>query len=140
MKSKLPWILVAASLAFNVLFMVGFLQARSDAAMLRTSRGRLELMGRRLDLDEQQRQAFDQFLDKRERLRKGRAPQINALLAEIIKDKPDKKTFEEFVLGRAAGEHRLAKLGLWQEFVAVLRPQQRERLVELIKKRRSASK
>ena len=140
MKSRLPWLLAAASLAFNVLFILGFVQARSDVAKSETFSGRMELMARKLDLDQQQRQAFDQFLHKMQLLRKDRTPQTDALFAEIIKGKPDKKVIEEFVLGKATGEHRLAKFELWQEFIAALRPEQRERFVELIKKRRSASK
>ena len=141
MKSRLPWVVVAASLAFNVLFMVGFLRARKDVAKEpRTSRDRFKRIADKLDLDERQWQAVEQFLDKKEQLRKDRAPQRDALLAEIVKENPDTKALEEFVLGKAAGDYRLARLALMQEFIAVLRPQQRERYVELIRKRRSASK
>ena len=140
MKSRLPWILVLASLTFNVLFVAGFVGARSDAAKPRNYRDRFKRIAEKLDLDEQQWQAVEQFLDKRAKLRKDRAPQRDALLAEIVKEKPDKKALEESVLGEAARDYRLARLALMQEFIAVLRPQQREKYVELIRKRRSASR
>ena len=135
MRNRLPWILVAVCLAFNVFFTVGFLRARSRMAKARTFRGRAELMARRLELDQQQRQAFERLLDEMEQLRKARTPRRDALLAEIVKDEPDEQVLETFVSGDAAIRHRRAKLALMRKFIALLRPEQRERFEEMVKER-----
>lgn len=139
MKAKLPWILLAVSLAFNVFFAVGYFQAKGRMAKRRTFKGRARIIARKLNLDDHQQQAFESFLGEFDQLRKDRAPQRDAFMAELIKDKPDEKLLEEHVAGEAARKRRLAKLALRRKFIGLLTPQQREQFVQLVKKRRSSS-
>jgi hypothetical protein len=135
----LPWILLAASLAFNVFFAAGYVRAKGRMQRVRTFRGRAEMLAKRLQLDERQMQVFQELLAEVEQLRKDRAPQREAFLAEIIKDRPDEKLLEDFVAGQSASKHRLTRLGLMRRFMGLLRPQQREKFAEMVKKRSSSS-
>ena len=139
MRTKLILILLAVSLTFNVFFALGFLGAKNKMARSRTFRGRAELIAKRLDLDEQQWQSFEQLLDEMEQLRKANTPRRDALLAEIVKNNPDEKVLEELVSGDAAEDYRKGRLALIRKFTAMLHPEQREKFIEMVKKRSSAS-
>lgn len=139
MKAKVPWILLAVSLAFNVFFAVGYVQAKNRMAKRRGFKGRARIMASKLGLDDRQQQAFESILGEFDQLRKNRAPQWDAFMAELIKDKPDEKLLEEFMAGEAATKRRLASLAMWRKFINLLRPEQREMYVQLMKKRRSSS-
>ena len=139
MKAKAPWILLAVSLAFNVFFAVGYGQAKGRMAKSRGFKGRIRIIARKLNLDDRQQQAFESILGEFDQLRKDRAPQRDAFMAEMIKDKPDEKLLEEFMAGEAATTRRLANLALMRKFIGMLTPQQREQYVQLAKKRRSSS-
>ena len=139
MKTKVPWILLAVSLAFNVFFAAGYVRAKDRMAKRRTFKGRARIMARKLKLDDRQLEAFEQLLSEYGQLRKNRAPQREAFMAELIKAKPDEKLLEEHVAGEAARKRRLAKLALMRKFIGLLTPQQREQFVQSVKKRRSSS-
>lgn len=139
MKTKLPWILLLISVAFNAFFAVGFLEAKSGMSKAHSLEGRAELLAKRLKLDDQQRKAMEGLVEEARRLRKARAPRRDALLAEIMKDKPDEKALEDLVNGAAANKHRLDRLALIRKMIDLLRPEQRDKWVDLIKKRTSAS-
>ena len=139
MKAKAPWILLAVSLAFNVFFTVGYVRAKGRMAKCRGFKGRARIIARKLKLDDRRQQEFENVLGEFDQLRKDRAPQRDAFMAELIKDKPDEKVLEEFMAGEAATTRRLAKLALMRKFIGLLSPQQREQYVQLIKKRRSSS-
>jgi Spy/CpxP family protein refolding chaperone len=139
MKAKVPWVLLAVSLAFNVFFAVGYVQAKGRMAKRRGFKGRARIIARKLKLDDRQQQAFESILGEFDQLRKDRAPQWDAFMAELIKDKPDEKLLEELVAGEAATKRRLAYLALRRKFIGLLTPQQREQYVQLVKKRSSSS-
>ena len=140
MKRTLPWILLAISLAFNIFFAVGFLRARSRMQRARTFRGRAEIIAKRLQLDDRQLEVFEGLLGEYEQLRKERAPERDLFLAEIVKDKPDEKVLEDFVAGDSVKQHRLARLAVMRRFVGLLRPEQREKFIEIVKGPTSASR
>ena len=140
MKAKLPWILLAVSFAFNAFFAIGFLHAGGEMKRKKTFRARAEFVAKKLDLDDQQRKLFEDSLDKIEQLSRDRRSGLDAFLAELIKDEPDTKRLEDYVAGDSAKKYRLAKLAVMRKFIGILRPQQRQLLVELIKKRRSPRK
>jgi Spy/CpxP family protein refolding chaperone len=139
MKAKIPWILLAASLAFNVFFAGGYVHAKGRMAKSRGFKGRARVIARKLKLDDRQQQAFEGILGEFDQLRKDRAPERDAFMAELIKDEPDEKLLEEFMAGDSAKMRRLANLALMRKFIGLLTPQQREHYVQLIKKRRSSS-
>ena len=139
MKTKVPWVLLAVSLAFNVFFAVGYFQAKDRMAKRRGFKGRARIIARKLKLDDRQQQAFEGILGEFDQLRKDRVPHRDAFLAELIKDEPDEKVLEEFKVGEAAKTRRLANLALTRKFIGLLTLQQREQYVQSVKKRRSSS-
>ena len=140
MKAKLPWILLAISLAFNALFTVGYFQARKQMEEARTFRGRTEAFARELGLDAEQYEIFSQLRDQFEQLRLQIAPQQEAFLDELIKENPDQKVLEDFCVGDFRNQLRLERLALMQKFVKMLRPDQRQMFVQKVKKRFGSSK
>ncbi|HET6429249.1 MAG TPA: hypothetical protein VFJ30_12610 [Phycisphaerae bacterium] len=140
MKARLPWILLAVSVVFNAFFLVGFLRARLEAEKPRTFLEKAHRMAERLDLDQAQMAEFEHIVDEMERLRQQRAPEKDAFLAELTKENPDPKVLENYVASEAANEYRLNKLSLARKLVALLTPEQRQKLVELMQKRAAASK
>ena len=139
MKAKVPWILLAVSPAFNVFFTVGYVRAKGRMAKRRGFKGRARIIARKLKLDDRQQREFEKVLGEFDQLRKDRAPQRDAFMAELTKDEPDEKLLEEFMAGEAATTRRLANLALMRKFIGLLTPQQREQYVQLVKKRRSSS-
>jgi len=139
MKAKIPWILLAASLAFNVFFAIGYVQAKDRVAKSRGFKARARMIARKLDLDDRQQKAFEGILGEFDQLREDRAPQRDAFMAELIKDEPDQKRLEEYMTGDDATKRRLANLALMRKFIGLLTPAQRQKYVRLIKERRSSS-
>jgi len=139
MKAKIPWILLAVSLAFNVFFAIGYVQAKDRMAKSRGFKARARMIARKLDLDDRQQKAFEDILGQFDQLRKDRAPQRDAFMAELIKDEPDDRRLEEYMTGEEAKNRRLANLALMRKFIGILTPQQRQKYVELVKERRSSS-
>ena len=140
MKARLPWMLVAVSVVFNVFFVISFVRARSEAETPRTFLEKAHRLARKLDLDEQQMAEFEHVIDEMERLRAERGPLREAFLAEMIKEDPDDKVLENYVAGETAIEYRLNKLSVALKLVALLKPEQRQTFVELIRKRGATSK
>lgn len=140
MKARLPWMLAAVSVVFNVFFVISFVRARAEAEKPRTFLEKAERMAKKLDLDEQQMAEFEHVIDELERLRAERGPQREAFLAEMIKEDPDDKVLENYVAGEAAIEYRLNKLSVARKLIALLKPEQRQTFVELIRKRGATSK
>lgn len=140
MKTRLPWLLVMISVAFNAFFAVGFLQARGHREMARTAEGRARLMAKRLELDDKQLETFEALLGELQQFREARAPRRDAMLAEIVKDEPSQMALEELLNGPDAQKGRLTRLAMIRKFVRLMRPEQREKWTQLVKRRSSASK
>lgn len=140
MKRKLPLILLLISLAFNVFGVVGFICAKARMARMHSPEGRARYIAKKLDLDEGQMTAFDGLLARYLELREERAPQRDEFLDEMLKDEPDRPALVELMTGEQADKHRLARLDLMLEFFDLLRPEQRQKFVEMMKKYRSGSK
>ncbi len=124
MKTRNLIILLAASLAFNVFFAVGFLCAKKQMRLTCSPQGRMELMAKELDLTEEQ---YERLQQRRQSMGSKR----QTFLAELIKNKPDQKLLESFALERIA---------LMQEFMSDLSPEQKQKFVEMINKRFSLSR
>jgi len=138
MKTRLPWILLAVSLAFNVFFIGGFLQAHCHRKEVPPPGGRLETLAKNLNLDAAQRQVFEQLRGELEQHRSEFAAKREAFINELVKDKPNQKILEEFFVGKDAKQQRLAMLGLMQRFVKILTPAQRGILARELKRPRTA--
>lgn len=124
MKTKVLSILLAVSLAFNVFFTIGYFQAKKRMQLAHSPQGRMELLAKRLNLDEEQYKNFQQR-------RRSMGSKRQVFLDELIKAKPDRKLLESFALERIA---------LMQEFMRDLSPEQKQKFVELINKRFSFSR
>lgn len=140
MKARLPWIVLVASVAFNAFFIVGYLRVHGPGSSPKTFRSRMKLLGKRLDLDEQQGSRFDALVGEQEKLMARRGPQREKMLAELTKDEPDEKVLEAFFEGDEARRHRRERMLLMQKLMKLLRPEQREKLLEQIKAHTSPSK
>lgn len=120
MKSKTLTMVLVVSLAFNAASLVGYFLIRWRMQRAHSPEGRMELLATRLDLDEEQYKRFKQR-------REGMGDKGREFLAELIKDEPDQKLLEKFMLERLASR---------QEFMRDLRPEQRQKFVEQIISRR----
>ena len=135
MKRTLLVIILAVSLAFNILFAAGYLQARKRMEEARTFRGRSEALARQLELDAEQYEVFNHLRDEFEQLSGRMASEREVFINELIKEKPDQKILEDFCVGKSMKQIRLERLALMQRFVSILRQDQRAKLVERVKNR-----
>ena len=133
MRRGLPWLLLAVSAAFNVFFLVGYLRARTETSRRRTFRQRVLETAEKLDLNDGQLTKFEKLLDRHEPTDRRLQEHRDAFWRELIKDQPDKQVLIDYAVGESSKEHRLARLKLMQELVAVLRPEQRRKLVQLVR-------
>ena len=133
-------ILLAISLAFNASFVLGYVNARKAPEKAHTLEGRARMMAEKLQLDEQQSAIFEESLAKFTELRQARDSHRQAFYDELLKPQPDPKVLENFSIGPATQEYRLARLALMRNFVEMLRPDQREMFVEMIRSRNSSSR
>jgi len=143
MKRKILTTLLAASLAFNVCFAAGYLQAKAHIEMTRTPEGRAELFLRKLDLDEEQmaevrrlRDAY--FAEWRQRMEAKRA-EYDRFWTEIVKDDPDEAALETFIQSASGVEIRARFVRYMRDFMKVLRPDQRRQVVDQMRRRSSNS-
>jgi len=58
MKKALPWLLLTASIAFNIFFVVGMIQARRSQQLVRSPEGRAGLLADKLGMDAAQHAEF----------------------------------------------------------------------------------
>lgn len=141
MKARLPWILLAVSLAFNVFAAVGRLQCsppKSPAATTGraapSARDRVAALAEKLNLSAEQRKEFEQAMTESDKLREARSPLKDKFLSELIKDSPDEKVLEDYMTGPETDQYRVKRLELMTRFVKVLSPEQRQMFVQLMKK------
>ncbi len=134
MTKRLPWLLLAVSVAFNIFVAVGFFTAHHKVKQSRGFKGRTELFARHLNLTDSQRQEYDNLMQQMDQLRQSRISQREAFRQELIKDHPDQKVLEDYLTGPEACQQRLLRLEILRKMVEVLTPQQREKLLQLLKK------
>jgi len=136
MKKALPWILLAASVAFNVFFVAGMIRAHYRHGRTRTPEGRAHRLADKLDMDAQQRAkcvawekgvAADRKAFEEKMAESGRR---EAFWAEIVKDEPDEAALEEFVQGSHGVEGRRQFVRHMRDLMQMLRPEQRQRAAE----------
>ncbi len=143
MRAKLPWVLLAISLALNLGFAAAVFQSRSEAERLTASPGaRLQVVTEELDLNEQQ--AAD-LLALRDKLRAGWQPLSKArrdrrlaILTELAEPEIDQARLAELM--REGGEQQRAAFarmaGDLHGYLQSLSPEQRQRFLELAGERR----
>ncbi len=134
MKPKLPWILLVISLAFNA-FLIGSAQTRKQIERAKTFKVRTEAIANQLNLDPQQYENFTRIRDEFEQVLRQLTEKRQEFFAELVKDHPDQKVLDEFRSGDSVKQLRLQVLDWIQSFFGILRPEQRQKLVELVRKR-----
>jgi len=138
---RLPWILLMLSVLFNFFFAGGFLHARSEWQAPQTQAGAADLVAERLGLDEAQRQAFADLkhatAEKAEEIRQAIFEARRQVHSGVGAESVDREKLSELMRFEAeqrmelrllAGEHL-------RKFVAVLRPEQRRKLAEMLASR-----
>ncbi len=139
---RLPWILVALSLALNMFFIGGFFWVRGEAARahLRPAE-RFEMIARELNLDAKQRTAFEHFIGlmrmRTRHLREANIPLIQEAWAEMAKPQPDDAVIDRD-LETATANRRAFQVDTshaLRGFLAALSDEQRARFVEFAKNR-----
>ena len=132
-------IVLIVSLAFNIFFVLGFVQAGKQEKRAKTLEGRARIMAAKLELDQQQYRRFEDLLTDFTQIRQDRADQRSEFYSELIKDQPNEKLLKDFCVGKSAQKHRLDTLALMRRFIEILRPQQREMFLEIINRRNSSN-
>ncbi len=139
-------LLVAAlvSIGFNIFFVVGYRRSRAARATLdklKTDRGYVELLSRRLDLTAAQEAnlvAIREELQKdTEAFNRANSSEIDAFWEEMVKDSPDPARLQrlERSLSAKRKEMRLRVVERIREAFACLTPAQRRVLARMIKER-----
>ncbi len=139
MRGKWLPLLLAVSVTFNVLFAIGYVRSRSTVPQRPSFEARMKLLVKPLDMDDQQAQRFDQILtqtaEERRRLRQQIQPHREALLAELIKDKPDDQVLERYTQSDWRKAKRRLMVEHMKEFMAVLTPDQRRAFANAVRSR-----
>ena len=138
MRAKLPWVLLAISLAINVGFAAAVFQSRSEVERLAASPdARLEVITQELGLNEQQ--AAD-LLALRDRLRAGWQPvsaarreRRLAILTELAEPEIDRAHLAQLM--KQGGEEQRAAFARMaadlHSYLRSLTPEQRQRFLEM---------
>ena len=144
-RSRLWVALFVVSLALNLCFVAGAIWSRMHAPPVRMDMAEYyRQMAGELDLDPQQRAAFDRYVaamrSRMDQMRQETDPLINAAWEEIAKPQPDaakvERLFDESAEKRRVFQREAASQML--TFVAALSPAQRGKFVQLMRERRAA--
>jgi len=141
---RLPWILLALSLALNLFFIGGFFWVRGEAARAQMRPAeRFELIAHELNLDAKQRGAFEHFVGlmrmRARHLRESNQPLIEEAWGELAKPKPDDAVIDHDLEAAAANRHafQVETSHALRSFLAGLSDELRTRFVEFAKNRQN---
>jgi Spy/CpxP family protein refolding chaperone len=142
LRRRLPWLLLALSLALNICFIGGVFWVRMEAARGQMAPAeRFERVAQQLSLDGNQRAAFDHFIRalrmRTRQMRETNQPLIAEAWGELGKAQPDDAALTR-LLTEAADNRRAFQLDTSRAlrgFLAVLTDEQRARFVELARNR-----
>ncbi len=141
-RSRLPWILLALSLALNLCFIAGVFWVRMEASRAQLSPpARMELVAKQLSLDDNQRAAFERFVGtlrlKSRHLRETNMPLVDDAWQEFAKQQPDEAAIDK-LFEQAADNRRSFQIETGRalrEFLAILSEDQRTKFIALVKHR-----
>jgi Spy/CpxP family protein refolding chaperone len=144
-RSRLWAALFVVSLALNLCFVAGAIWSRTHVPPVRTDIAEFyRQMAGELDLDPQQRAAFDRYVaamrSRMDQIRQETDPLITAAWEEIAKPQPEvakvEQLFDDSAEKRRVFQREAASQML--TFVATLSPAQRGKFVQLMRDRRAA--
>ena len=136
-------IFLTVSLCFNLFFAAGLLATRHFVKKLRTPEGRVELISRRLHLSDGQKTELKslagQVTQQVQATRAAHESDRNELRAQILSSNPDPQKIRQAVeqSSSVVMEYRSLLVEYAPEFLKILTPEQRQRLVELRDRRRA---
>lgn len=139
MNRKFTQILFAVSVAFNILFLIGYGQSNEPAPRGMKFEQRARRWAEKLNLAQQQKDIFEQLLaetvEERKRVREENRPKRELLLTELSKDEPDEKVLLAFARSDIHQSRRELMVRYMKKFVAILTPEQRQMFVDSIRSR-----
>lgn len=145
MKTRLPWVLAAVSLCFNVFFVFGYAQARSTPKR-KTPEDRCRAICARLGLDDRQCTRYIE-LDALRRsrlaeLRKPYAREYDEYWSEVLKGKPDRARLEEIQNKGALlrSRSRAVRTDFLIEALSLMTPKQKAHYARILRGRRKSRK
>lgn len=139
MRRFLLFTLLTVSLVFNAGFVVGYVYVRNLVAALRTPEGRIDLVGRRIGVDERTRALCvgierDRLAERRRILASERAG-LDAFYAETVRDDPDMERLRAMVDAGMDLHRRLLRNDLehFMRIAAHLTPEQRRIMARIVR-------
>jgi len=137
MKHRVLWVVLAGSLAFNLFFLVGLLSTAGGPP--RPAREEVfDAFADRLGLDADQRAALEKLREDMaagaEERREAWRKQFDAFLGEIVKDRPEAGVIEAYIAAAPGPEQRRRSVERILGFMRVLRPEQRRKAVDIIRR------
>lgn len=139
MSRKFTHVLLAVSVAFNLFFLVGYMQSSDPPPQGMRFERRAKKWAEKLNLDQQQTGVFEHLLtetiQERKRIREESHPERDRFLAELIKDNPDEGVLLEFARSNIHQSRRESMVRYVKKFVAILTPEQRQTFVDSIRSR-----
>lgn len=141
MKARLPWLLLAVFVCFNVFAVFGYMNARSVARQLRTPEGRAEWVADHLGLDAGQRERFEEIWattrSQARQIRTSGETEADAFWAEMMKDEPDREAIDRAIRNGADAQlnRRLRGAEHVLEVMGMLSLEQRRTYVRLARTR-----
>jgi uncharacterized membrane protein len=142
MRARLPWILLALSVALNVFFVGGaiWMKSRVGRGWMRPAE-RIEAAAKDLNLDGRQRDALQDFLatlrTRSHQLREKNRPLIDTAWTELAKAEPDEavldRAFDEGTANRRA--FQLDTSRALHQFLRTLSDEQRAKVLENMRAR-----
>lgn len=134
-------VVALVSIGFNVFFIAGYRRARSTLDKLKTDRGYVQLLSRRLNFTPAQEAKLVTIKEGLQKdtaaFNKAHSPEIDAFWDEMVKDAPDPAKTEvlEKALSVKRQEMRHRVVERIREAFACLSPEQRRDLARIIKDR-----
>ncbi len=140
MRKRLPWILLALSVALNVSFVAGFLHVRSVLRSLQTPEGRAQWAADRLKLEGPQRATLQrvsrEWTLKMRELQQAHADDLDAFWAEMVRGEETAATrasLERLLEVQRTGTVR--SLEDLRRILKDLNPDQRQALVRMVREK-----
>jgi Spy/CpxP family protein refolding chaperone len=140
-RGRLLWLALALSLTLNVCFLGGLLWSRMTTEQMLTPAQRVQQVMQELNLSDDQRDAFRQFVIEARRrtrqLRESNEPLVGRVWEELGKGQPDQAVIDKLVDQATENRHAYQKdmTTVLGRFLANLSPEQRAKFIELAKRR-----
>jgi len=140
-KKRLLIFLCLLSVCFNLFFILGYIVSRHTARTLATPAGKINLVAKKLELNQDQRRIFESLTEEVRstslQLKKKHRAEVDAFWNEIVKPSPDPNIVASGIdlyanLNTQVNEMKLKAL---VRYLDKLTPRQREKYVKLLRRK-----